>query len=410
MNRLRSMLLYAAAAIMLLLAPTAEAAGIQLFYDGSDHLYTGSVYNLYVNGAEIRAAMELIIFNDHALVPVREVFEQVGATVDYTGETRCVEIQYRDTYMRLYINDNCAYINGIKTNIPDNVVPKLINKPGGLTKTMVPVRFISESAGMDVRFDGESGSIFINETGSPAPPVQEAAEAPAPVEAPVVIPEAAPVEEAEPVATPKVNPVSYYGVMPTKWGIDVSQHQKQINWAVLAGEIDFAIIRCGYGSDFQSQDDKYWKTNVAACRKYGIPFGVYLYSYADTEEKAASEADHAIRLLGGMKIDLPVFYDMEDDSQKAVSSEERGRFAQIFCDKLSAAGYKVGIYANKYWWENYLDDPAFSDPSWYRWVAQYNISCTYKEDYLIWQYSGSGEINGISGYVDMNYFYGSEWI
>ena len=51
----------------------------------------------------------------------------------------------------------------------------------------------------------------------------------------------------------------------------------------------------------------------------------------------------------------------------------------------------------------------FSNTSWYRWIAQYNISCTYKEDYLMWQYTGDGVVNGITGSVDLNYFYGSEW-
>ena len=419
MKRLGSLLLSAAATLALLPGSIAQAAGIQLQYDGADHLYTGNVYNLYVNGSEIRAAMEPIIFNDHALVPVREVFEQVGATVDYTGETRCVEIQYRNTYMRLYINDNCAYINGRKTNIPDDVVPKLINKPGGLTKTMVPVRFISESAGMDVEFDGASGSIYITEPDLPPVITPEPTEkptpeptmepTPAPTPKPTAAPAAAPTEAPDPSATPKVNPISYYGASPTMWGIDVSEHQKKIDWAKVSKEVDFAIIRCGYGSDFKSQDDRYWSTNVAACKKYGVPFGVYLYSYADTEEKAASEADHVLRLLKGVSPALPVFYDMEDSSQLKVSDEERGKYAKIFCDKVSAAGYKVGIYANKYWWQNYLTDPVFENDSWYRWIAQYSISCTYKEDYLMWQYTGDGVVNGIAGSVDLNYFYGSEW-
>ena len=62
-------------------------------------------------------------------------------------------------------NDNVAYINGEKTNIPDNVVPKLISKVGGETKTMVPVRFISETRGLDVKFDSEDGAILIDSDG-----------------------------------------------------------------------------------------------------------------------------------------------------------------------------------------------------------------------------------------------------
>ncbi len=148
----------------------AMAAGIQICYDGGTHLYTGNVYKLFVNGSEIKAAMEPIIFNGHALVPVREVFEKCGATVDYTTETQSVSIKYNSTQIKMNINDNRAYVNGKSVRIPDGVVPKLIYKPGGLTKTMVPVRFISESVGMDVDFNGDKGEISISETASMSKP------------------------------------------------------------------------------------------------------------------------------------------------------------------------------------------------------------------------------------------------
>lgn len=138
-------------------------ANIQICYDGATHLYTGEVYKLFVNGNRIQSAMEPIIFNDHALVPVREVFEQCGAVVDYNGDAKSVKINYNNTRITMHINNNCAYINGQPVKIPDGVVPKLIYKPGDLTKTMVPVRFISESVGMKVDFDGEKGEIKITE-------------------------------------------------------------------------------------------------------------------------------------------------------------------------------------------------------------------------------------------------------
>ena len=86
-------------------------------------------------------------------------------------------------------------------------------------------------------------------------------------------------------------------------GIDVSKHQGKINWAkVKAAGIDFAIIRCGYGSDQKDQDDAYWQYNVSECERLGIPYGVYLYSYANTTAKARSEAQHTLRLLKGHSI------------------------------------------------------------------------------------------------------------
>ena len=65
-------------------------------------------------------------------------------------------------------------------------------------------------------------------------------------------------------------------------GIDVSKWNGDIDWAkVKATDVDYAIISCGYGDDETSQDDPYWKTNADACTKEGIPFGTYIYSYAD---------------------------------------------------------------------------------------------------------------------------------
>lgn len=163
--------------IMTIVAPV-SASGIEICYDGGTHLYTGEVYKLYVNGKKIEAAMEPIIFNDHALVPVREVFEACGATVDYNGNAQSVVIRYNNFTITMHINSNRAYINGKEVSIPDNVVPKLIYKPGELTKTMVPVRFISESVGMNVSFDGGKGEIRISEKGysdaEPSPSKQPA--------------------------------------------------------------------------------------------------------------------------------------------------------------------------------------------------------------------------------------------
>lgn len=82
-------------------------------------------------------------------------------------------------------------------------------------------------------------------------------------------------------------------------GIDVSQYQGVIDWDTTAQYIDFAIIRCGRGSDLTAQDDTKWAVNTAACERLGIPYGVYLYSLAQTDEEARSEAAHALRLLDG---------------------------------------------------------------------------------------------------------------
>jgi len=140
------------------------------------------------------------------------------------------------------------------------------------------------------------------------------------------------------------------------------------------------------------------------CIDNNIPYGVYLYSYADTVEKASSEADHAIRLLQGKKLKYPVYYDLEEDKLRdKISKQTIADIAQTFCDKLSAKGYTVGIYANKDWFTNYLTDSRFNN--WTKWVAQYNTVCNYKGKYDMWQCSSTGRVPGISGNVDLNYSY-----
>ena len=83
-------------------------------------------------------------------------------------------------------------------------------------------------------------------------------------------------------------------------GIDVSYANGKIDWSVMKNHVDWVIFRVGYGSNYASQDDAQFENNIKGCEKYGIPYGVYLYSYADTVEKAKSEAEHCIRLLKGL--------------------------------------------------------------------------------------------------------------
>lgn len=194
-----------------------------------------------------------------------------------------------------------------------------------------------------------------------------------------------------------------------KKGIDVSQWQGNIDWEkVKADGIEFAMIRCGYGMDQTDQDDEKWEYNVSECERLGIPYGVYLYSYATTKERAASEASHVLRLLEGHTPSYPVYIDMEDDSTKDVGEQLLGDIAKTFCDKIAAAGYRPGIYANLNWWNNYLTSSAFTENSWSKWVAQYNYQCDYQSSYDIWQCTDSGSVDGIDGNVDLDFWMGEE--
>ena len=124
----------------------------------------GGYFAVYVNGKKLtNLPLEPIIFNDRALVPVREIFEAMGATVDYEASDKSIDITHGKTTVYLKIDSPIAKVNGVKKNIPDNVAPKLIAKWGESAKTMVPVRFISESIGMDVEFSERDGLISITD-------------------------------------------------------------------------------------------------------------------------------------------------------------------------------------------------------------------------------------------------------
>lgn len=187
-------------------------------------------------------------------------------------------------------------------------------------------------------------------------------------------------------------------------GIDVSYANGIVDWDEVKPNIDFALLRCGYGQDKTSQDDAQFARNISECERLGIPYGVYLYSYADSIEKAKSEAQHVLRLIKGHKLSYPVYYDLEDRVTAACSKETIAAIAKAFCDAIENAGYWVGIYANISWWTNRLTDPIFD--KWVRWVAQWGVKqCEYKGAYGMWQYTSSGSVPGINGRVDMDYCY-----
>lgn len=194
----------------------------------------------------------------------------------------------------------------------------------------------------------------------------------------------------------------------TLQGIDVSQNQGTIDWEQVknSGQVNFAIIRCGYGMDELNQDDLQWNYNTSECERLAIPYGTYLYSYADTTDKAKSEAEHVVRLLQGKNMTYPIYYDMEEDSLNKLSNAQIGAIAKTFLNTLESHGYKnVAVYSNKYLFETKLTDSVFSNYP--RWVGQYNNTCTYQGSYHMWQYTNAGTIAGIKGNVDLNYKIGN---
>lgn len=144
--------------------------------------------------------------------------------------------------------------------------------------------------------------------------------------------------------------------------IDVSVHNGKLDWTKLKPQIEGAILRCGYGTDKSSQDDKQWARNVSECERLGIPYGVYLYSYAATEDAARSEAQHVQRLLKGHTLQLPVFFDIEENKLQHSARKNFYTFAETI-----GREYRVGLYTGEYYYNSCMQGTAAD----WLWIAKY---------------------------------------
>ncbi len=187
-------------------------------------------------------------------------------------------------------------------------------------------------------------------------------------------------------------------------GIDVSTHQGDIDWKkVKADGIEFAILRAGYGRQL-SQEDAWFERNYQGCRENGIPIGVYWYSYATTPQQAKKEAETCIEVIANKTFEYPVYFDIEDKTQLALSEDTLQEITTTFCDALEAAGYWVGIYSYKAFLEANFTPEILKRYA--VWVAHTGVKqTTFKYPYGIWQYSHTGKVNGVSTNTDMNYCY-----
>lgn len=144
----------------------------KLNYDNKVYTYTEEAVYLKVNGQTLsNLTMPPIIMNGNTLVPAREVFEKVGASVAWKDKEQEVDVLYKNTFVVMHINKTDAVVAG--KNVQMSVAPKIINN-----KTMIPLRFVGESVGLDVSWDKANRTAIINEkaetttqTTTQAPPV-----------------------------------------------------------------------------------------------------------------------------------------------------------------------------------------------------------------------------------------------
>lgn len=203
-------------------------------------------------------------------------------------------------------------------------------------------------------------------------------------------------------------------VQQAKGVIDVSSWQGDVDWAkAKADGVEGAIIRLGYG--WGNYADAKAQRNINECKRLGIPFGIYWYSYAYDANCARAEGNDVaakLRQMGVSPNDLkyPVYYDLEKwtwaGHTPPTNPNVYSGMADAWYGALQSAGYKnLGVYS----YTSYLQGPLNNSNIYAktRWVAQYGAQMGYNAfdtNDRGWQYTSSGRINGISGSVDMNAF------
>ncbi|MDU2100861.1 RICIN domain-containing protein [Bifidobacterium sp.] len=209
-------------------------------------------------------------------------------------------------------------------------------------------------------------------------------------------------------------------VQQAKGVIDVSGWQGDIDWAkAKADGVEGAIIRLGYGEG--NNADKKAQRNISECKRLGIPFGIYWYSYADTPSIAKEEGADVVAKLkqfGVNPSDLayPVYYDLEkwtwEGHQPPTDPNVYNNIVNNWYSALQSAGYKnLGVYS----YTSYLQGPLKHADIYAKttWVAQYGARMgfdSFPTNSRGWQYTSSGKVNGISGNVDMNAFGNKEYV
>lgn len=208
-------------------------------------------------------------------------------------------------------------------------------------------------------------------------------------------------------------------VQQAKGVIDVSGWQGDIDWAkAKADGVEGAIIRLGYGEG--NNADKKAQRNISECKRLGIPFGIYWYSYADTPALAKEEGADVVAKLkqfGVNPSDLayPVYYDLEkwtwEGHQPPTDPNVYNNIVNNWYSALQSAGYKnLGVYS----YTSYLQGPLKHVDIYAKttWVAQYGARMgfdSFPTNSRGWQYTSTGKVDGISGNVDMNAFGNKEY-
>lgn len=183
-----------------------------------------------------------------------------------------------------------------------------------------------------------------------------------------------------------------------KRGIDISRYQGKPDFAKLKNAVDFVILQAGFGRN-ASQKDGEFERNYAECKRFGIPVGVYWFSYAADPNDAQLEAYACMGVIKGKQFEYPIYFDIEGAACSGDVSEKCRRF----CETLEKGGYFAGIYISRSPAQTYLDSQCIN--SYALWLAEYGGRLNWSGAVGMWQNSSTGRFPGIVGDVDTDICY-----
>ena len=186
-------------------------------------------------------------------------------------------------------------------------------------------------------------------------------------------------------------------------GIDVSHYQGNVNWAQVAAGKQFAIVRVGSSNSGGLYVDPYFLQNINGAKAAGLRVGAYYYTYARTRAAVANELTTFLNVMQGLQLEYPVFVDVEDSSLTSLGRAELTSLVQYAMDILYQRKWYAGWYSYTNYINSYLNAAALSQYP--LWVADYRQTLGYTGSYAMWQYTGSGSVNGIAGACDLNRSY-----
>lgn len=327
------------------------ANSISYYYDGQWHDYNEPPVSLQINGDAVTAEVPPIVLNDRTLVPVRNVFEKIGATVSWDAYSQKVKILYDNIHIELTVDNDMATVNDAvyKMDIP----AKIISPETMVSKTMIPLRFVAENLGLHVDWDENTRliSIFTPDKWKPAENTKN---------------------------------------LP---GIDVSNWQGDIDFSSVKNTgVQIVYIKSTEGVTYT---DPFLQANYQGAKDNGLDVGFYHYL---RNNDPIEEAKHFLSQVDGLTVDCKYIIDVEETFGQ--TPEQISASVRQFADYLISQGKDVGIYTYLNFYKNNLNDSVKDLPVW---LAQYDVSrpaipC------VGWQNSSKGSISGINGNVDTNYF------